>query len=245
MEVEVSWLDIKNTCSRGCSLAHFLGALCKFIHTVLGEEHMQRLIDAGTPNAYISDPQPKKAMYDAVQEIHLKTLSACFLIETSNRLKFPEIIYRDLMEVVMESEIPNAFLHLKIVAAHEDRIREGADTILHLSDLKMVLMPRQWFLRKLDPDNKLSVPELRNLLEDHRIEYKEALVLHDWLDPHCNVKDFLRIYRKWNLITSAPKWGRTPSPAPAKSVSPFVCASVLSCWLPCSALIVPVQYIAV
>ena len=60
-------------------------------------------------------------------------------------MKNPEIIYRDLMEVVMESGTPNAALHLKIAVAHEDRIREGVDTQLQLSDLKMVLMPRQCF----------------------------------------------------------------------------------------------------
>ena len=81
-------------------------------------------------------------MYDAVQEMHPKTLSACFLVETSARLRYPEIIYRDLMEVVMESGTPNAALHLKIVAMHEERIHEGADKTIQLSDLKMVLIPR-------------------------------------------------------------------------------------------------------
>ena len=126
MAVEVSWRDIKNTCSRGCSIAQFLGALCKFIRTVLGEEHMQRLVDAGTPNDFISGPQPTKAMHGAVQEMHPKTLSTCFMIEMSTRLRNPRIIFRDLMEVIMESVPPNAPLHVKIAAAHEDRIREGA-----------------------------------------------------------------------------------------------------------------------
>ena len=127
---------------------------------------MQRFIDAGTPNAFISDPQPTKAMHDAVQDMHPKILSACFVIETSTRLKTPLVVYRDLMVVVMESGAPNAALNLKIVAMHEDSIREGEDTIIRLVDLKMVLMPRHGLLKKLDPDNKLTVPQLRNLLED-------------------------------------------------------------------------------
>ena len=58
MGVQVSWRDIKGTCSAGSSLAQFIGALCKFINTVLGEEHMQRLLEAGNPNAFIGDQQP-------------------------------------------------------------------------------------------------------------------------------------------------------------------------------------------
>ena len=123
-------------------------------------------------------------------------------------MKNPLVVYRDLMEVVMESGAPNAALHLKIVAMHEDRIREGEDhdTIIRLADLKIVLMPRQWLLKKLDQDNKLTVPQLRNLLEDDMIEYR-ALIVNDWVDPRYSVKDVLRIYRKFNLITPAPKWG--------------------------------------
>ena len=67
----------------------------------------------------------------------------------------------------------------------------------------MVLMPRQWLLKKLDPDNKLTVPALKMLLEDDMLEYK-ALIVNDWLDPRYDVKDVLRIYRKLNLITPAP-----------------------------------------
>ena len=58
-------------------------------------------------------------------------------------------------------------------------------------------MPRQWFLKKMDPDNQLSVPKLRNLPEDHMLEYKALTsIFNDWLDPNYNVKDVMRIYRK-------------------------------------------------
>ena len=91
---------------------------------------MQRLVDAGTPNAFINDPQPTKEKYYAVQDMHPKTLSVCFVLETSTRLKNPLIVYRDLMEVVMESGAPNAALHLKIVAMHEDRIKGNETAFL-------------------------------------------------------------------------------------------------------------------
>ena len=63
--------------------------------------------------------------------MHPKALSVCFVLETSPQLKNQLVAYSDLMEVVMESGAPNAALHLKIVAMHEDRIREGVeDTII-------------------------------------------------------------------------------------------------------------------
>ena len=60
-------------------------------------------------------------------------------------------------------------------------------------------MPRQWLLKKLDPDNKLTVPQLRILLEDDMVEYR-ALIVNDWLDPRYDVKDVLRI--SGNFISS-------------------------------------------
>ena len=47
MGVEVSWRLIKEICSELACLAQFIGALCKFIRTQLGEEYMERLRKAG------------------------------------------------------------------------------------------------------------------------------------------------------------------------------------------------------
>jgi hypothetical protein len=63
-------------------------------------------------------------------------------------------------------------LHLKIVAYHDDRLCEGATLPLELLELKQVLMPRQWFLKKLDPKGELSVPELLDLLRQHMLAYR-------------------------------------------------------------------------
>ena len=107
--------------------------------------------------------------------MHPKTLSACFVLESSTRVN-NLVVLRDLLEVVMESGARDAPLHLKILAMHEDFRERGQDLIIQLSDLKLVLMPRQWLLKKLDPDNKLSVAELRAALEDDMIEYKALIV---------------------------------------------------------------------
>ena len=44
---------------------------------------MERLRKAGNANAFIREPKPTKEMYDAVQDMHPKTLSACFIVMAS------------------------------------------------------------------------------------------------------------------------------------------------------------------
>jgi hypothetical protein len=65
---------------------------------------------------------------------------------------------------------------------HADRLREGDELSFELLDLKTVLMPKQWFFKKLDPDCDLMVPELRNLLLPCILKYR-ALVLLNHVGP--------------------------------------------------------------
>ena len=136
MGVEVSWRLIKEICSYLVSLATFIGALCKFICTQLGEEHMNRMARDGHSYHFIRVPQETKEMYDAVQAIHPKTLSACFIVATSTSKRNPELIYNDMMEKVMESgraRTPLLGGHLKVLAYHHDRTtrREKLPLELH------------------------------------------------------------------------------------------------------------------
>ncbi len=103
----------------------------------------------------------------------------------------------------MESRTAKSPLHLKIVAYHDDCLREGATLPLELLELKQVLMPRQWFLKKL------SVPELRDLLRPRMLAYR-ALVLLDHVEPGMTVKKALAVYRKWHVMNRQPTWVAVP-----------------------------------
>ena len=131
---------------------------------------MQRLLKDSDANAFIRELKATKKMYDAVQAMHPKTLSACWILATCTRKRFPKIMFRDMMEVVMESWPPQAPLRLKVFAHHCDSVRADDALPLKLLDLKTLLMPRQWFLKKLDPNGDFTVPELRRILEPHMIE---------------------------------------------------------------------------
>ena len=153
-------------------------------------------------------PQPTKEMYDAVQAMHPKTLSACFIIAVHNT-KCDRDQYHVMMEEVMSSGHPKTPLHLKVLAYHGNRVASGRALPLNLLDLKTVLMPRQWFLAKLDPRGELSVADLRALLEPHVNAYRN-LVLQDIVEPGMNVKKAINIYKKFHFMTRMPSWGPIP-----------------------------------
>jgi len=210
MGVEVSWREIKHLCPGSCSLAQFLGALCHYIKTALGEEQTKRLQQAsGNPNAFIREPIPTKAMWDAVQGMHSKTLSACFLIEYSNRPAHIPIIYRDMLEIIMESGTASTPLHLKIAAWHAEREREGTAMPLELDRLKTIIMPRQALLKELDPTGDLSVPQLRDLLEPLVQEYQD-LIVRDRIQQSMDIKSAMKIYKRFYLLSRAATWGMVP-----------------------------------
>jgi hypothetical protein len=144
MGVEVSWRDIKKLLPANCTLLQFLGVLYHYIRTYLGEEHMQRLLDmGGNGNAFISTPIPTKEMWDGVQSAHIKTLSCCFVIESSSKQANVPILFRDMMEEVMEIGPVSMPLHLRIAAWHDDQLRSGSGTHLGIGEIKPVLVPRQ------------------------------------------------------------------------------------------------------
>ncbi len=151
--------QIKRVCPCLASLAEFIGTLCKFISRQLGEEHRNRPLKDGDGNAFIRNPTATKQMYGAVQLVHPKTLSVFFVMAraTSTSKAYPDVLFRDMVQSVMESGTAKSPLYLKIIAYHDDRVSEGAALPLELLELKQVLMPRQWFLKKLDMESSQSL----------------------------------------------------------------------------------------
>ena len=64
----------------------------RYIHRRV--EHMQRMALDGHSNHFIREPQETKDMYDAVQAMHPKTLSACCIVATSTSKRNPNLIYQ-------------------------------------------------------------------------------------------------------------------------------------------------------
>jgi hypothetical protein len=96
---------------------------------------MQRLLDMGSnDNAFIRTPIPTKEMWDGVQSPHIKTLSCCFVIEYSSKRAHVQIIFRDIMEEVMENGPSTMPLHLRIASSHDDQMRSRSGTRLDIGE---------------------------------------------------------------------------------------------------------------
>ncbi len=105
MGMEVSWREIKKLCDRMASLWQFIRGLCHFIKTALGEEHMQRLDDAGNSFFLIREPVPTKEMWDGVQDVHSEKLSLCIVLDHTSRKQHIPVLFRDMLEEIMEEII--------------------------------------------------------------------------------------------------------------------------------------------
>jgi hypothetical protein len=191
MGIEVSCRDIKNLLPPNCTLSQILGALCHYIKTYLGEEHMQRLLDIScNENAFIHTPFLTKEMWDGVQSAHIKILKCSFMLESSFKRANLPIIFRDIMEEVMESGPVTMPLHLRITAWHDDQMRSRSATRLDIDDITTVLVPRQALLQNLDPSGELTVPSVRTRLEPLVRQYKK-LIVHDRVEASMSLKDEL------------------------------------------------------
>jgi hypothetical protein len=105
MGIKVSWRDIKKLLPLNCPLSQFLSALCHYIKTCLGEEHMQRVRDIGcTWNSFIRTLIQTKKTWYGVQSAHIKTLSCSFVIATSWRPLPSERTYCHLRRHYGESD---------------------------------------------------------------------------------------------------------------------------------------------
>ncbi len=78
---------------------------------------------------------------------------------------------------------------MKIVIYHHKRAEEGHAMLLQLSDMKVVLVPRQCLLTQLGPDGlyEFNAPQMRALIRPHAEEYT-CVVLRDQLPLDMDVK---------------------------------------------------------
>ena len=228
MGVEVTWRDIKRTCNIGMRLGAFVSALCHFIATALGEENMMRLKDdSGLPDAFISTPRPTKEMFDIVQDAHRLTLSCCIVIESFKA--HAQDAFIDLIAEVMECGTDATPLHMKIAMYHHERAQRGDKLPIELAEVKEVLMPRLRLLKLVDPDGEyeFNAPQMRRLIKPHAEEYKRV-VLKDQLPPGMTVKEALKVYGNFKLLTGRPSWGKVPLACTCKTCFGYaICADTL------------------
>jgi hypothetical protein len=207
MGVEVDWRDVKKLLPPSSTLSAFTGALMQFIAD-LSDEHFDFL--EPTAGLFPSQQVLTKAIYDDMQDFHCKTL-LCSVAMAWKPLgdEVPQLL-EDLVQTVHRSGCDGAPLHLKIKAYHDD-VAKGLrkKSALKQSNIMELLMPRDWYLKSLDPDGKRPLAEVHRLVSDRADQYW-ALARAETADGQYGLLDALDVYESFNLIQRHADWCPTP-----------------------------------
>ena len=109
-------------------------------------------------------------------------------------------------------------LHLKLEERHSQMARATElcvlteDKEMEMISKSKIIFPRQSYLFKLDPNNRLSVQELRDLIAPDRDEYLRLILESDTLHDEAHITDILDLAEKFHLVLWKGKgWSVDPS----------------------------------
>ena len=145
-------------------------------------------------------------MWDILQACRDDTLRAMIVIDCTQR---GEEHFEELVTAISAAGAPSTALHLRVNAYHDDLKRGGGKVPLQVADIKSVLMPRQAFLRKLDPTGKLPIAQLRAMMTPHAAAFRRLVV--DNIDNGEDIKLALKIYSNFHLIQYKQEWDNYPA----------------------------------
>jgi hypothetical protein len=203
MGVEVDWRDVKKLLPASATLGAFTGALMQFIAD-LGDEHVAFL--APTGGLFPSKQVLCKPVYDEMQDFHSKTL-LCTIPMAWDKPEADKW-FEDLVDTVDRCGYEGAPLHLKLKAYHADvasGVREKSR--LKQSHLTELLMPRDWYLKSIDPEGKRPLAEVKTKIEKRALQYY-ALVRQEKTMGEYGLLDALDLYESFNLVHRQASWGQ-------------------------------------
>jgi hypothetical protein len=87
-------------------------------------------------------------------------------------------------------------LHLKLGLWHAELIRTKSKPVLKREELKIVVMPRQQWLYKLDPDNSRPIQEVRQEVPEHVPKYVKLCKETDRQHEIMSLEDILTLSEK-------------------------------------------------
>ena len=204
MGVEVDWRDVKKLLPPSSTLSAFTGALMQFIAD-LSDEHFDFLEPTG--GLFPSQQVLTKAVYDDMQDFHCKTLlCSCIMAwRPKNDDKTPQI-FEDLVHAIDHSGCDGAPLHLKIKAYHAD-VAKGLKkkSALKISNVMELLMPRDWYLKSLDPGGKRPLAEVQALVSARADQYWD-LCREGTTQGQFGLLDALDLYESFHMIQLHDDW---------------------------------------
>jgi hypothetical protein len=116
-----------------------------------------------------------------------------------------------MVDFVDRSGVDGAAVHLKIKAYHAEVARgDRAKSKLKQSDLVELLMPRQWYLKHLDPDCTKTCREVKEEVARRAHQYCDLLVAQT-TEGQYRLEDALDLYESFYYIHRQPTWGDFPA----------------------------------
>ena len=131
-------------------------------------------------------------IYDEMQDFHSKTL--LYTIPMACRCDQALKRFEDLVDIVDRCGVDGAPLHLKIKAYHADvaiGVREKSG--LKQSHITELLMPRDWYLKSIDPEGKRPFAEVKKQIAKRAHQYY-ALVRQEKTMGEYGLLDALDLY---------------------------------------------------
>ena len=152
MGIEVDWRDMKHECAPSVTLGTFTGSLVGLIEQ-LGREHRTFLAKT-VANLFPARQVFTKRTWDKIQSVDDRTLQLSVVVTTvPSKQNAVQTEWDAIAERIYRSGEPGAPLHLRIMAFHVDIARnEARRPALKLEELASMVVPRQSYLRRIDPD---------------------------------------------------------------------------------------------
>ena len=205
MGVEVDWRDAKGLVPSSSTIGAYTGALVKFVADI-GTEHQTFL--KPTDGLFPSTGVMTKRIYDQLQGFDRDTLRYSVLLlvgHNNSERKWDEIVTR-----IHGSGDEDAPLHLKIKAYHDD-IARGDTTAIKLtaSEVRKILIPRQWYIQSLNPDGKRPFQAVRAEIV-RRAHMYEELIIERTTEDQYKLLDALDLYESFDYVRRETDWGKFP-----------------------------------
>jgi hypothetical protein len=80
---------------------------------------------------------------------------------------------------------------------------------LNASEVRKILIPRQWYLKSLNPDGKRPFQAVRGEIVIHAHMY-ENLILERTTEDQYQLLDALDLYESFNYVRRETEWGKFP-----------------------------------
>ena len=213
MGQEVDWRDMKKEVAPSVTLGTHMGALVGLIEQ-LGDEERAYLAKT-VANLFSRMQKISKPIYDRMQSCHYNTLRLSFILSTiTSKSKSSHAEWDAITESIHmsgESAVP---LHLKIRAYHVDIARgDKRPPGLKMSDILSMVVPRQKYLKSIDPDGTRPFEEVKAEVKAMAQRYYHLVQLDDISAKHRaeverGLISALDVYDAFHLITRQPGWGK-------------------------------------